>query len=126
MTMIKQLLCQLFSARCQLTSLRLDISHGFRNPSIHRSLDSNSYLSFNSIQHELQSYCMTLRCLHIRLNHTRFLENLIEHVPNLEQMSVEFHYALKFGSFDKSNVEKLTQSNKDWFNKVRKLIFRIS
>ncbi|CAF1342729.1 unnamed protein product [Rotaria sordida] len=119
--MIKKLLCQLFSGQCHLTSLQLDISNEFRNGYIHRCLTSQSYLSSNSIQDELQSYCVTLRRLHIRLNHTCFLENLIEHVPNLEQMSVRFQYSLVFDSLETSNVEKLNQSNENWFNKVPKL-----
>ncbi|CAF4746459.1 unnamed protein product [Rotaria sp. Silwood2] len=120
MTMIEQLLCKIFSAQCKLRYFRLDISNGFRDGNIHRCLESSSYVSLNSIQHELQSYCMTLRYLYIRLNQTCFLENLIEHVPNLEQLSVEFHYLLKFGSFDKSNAEMLKSSNENWFNRVRK------
>ncbi|CAF3887456.1 unnamed protein product [Rotaria sordida] len=121
MNMIKELLCQLFSGQCQLKSLRLDISNILRGSIIHRCLKSRSYLSFNPIQHEFQSYCMTLRCLYIRLNQTCFLENLIEYVPNLEQLLVEFHYVSKFGSFEKSNVETLRQSNENWFNKIPKL-----
>jgi hypothetical protein len=117
-TMIEQLLCQLFSGQCQLASLRLDISNVLRSDSIHRCLD----LSSNSIQHELQSYCITLRCLYIRLNQTWFLENLIEHLPNLQQMSIEFLYSLKFNSFEKSNDEIFRRSSENWFNKVRKLI----
>ncbi|CAF4236636.1 unnamed protein product [Rotaria sp. Silwood2] len=121
MTMIEQLLCKIFSAQCKLRYFRLDISNGFRDGNIHRCLESSSYVSLNSIQHELQSYCMTLRYLYIRLNQTCFLENLIEHVPNLEQLSVEFHYLLKFGSFDKSNAEMLKSSNENWFNRLPKL-----
>ena len=118
--MIKQLLCQLFSAQCQLKSLRLDISNEFRNGNIHRCLTSNSYLSSNFIQNQHQSCCVTLRRLHIRLNQTCFLENLIEHVPNLEQISVEFDYSLNSNALWKSNIETLSQSNENWFNKVRK------
>jgi hypothetical protein len=120
MTMIKQLLSQLFSGQCRLTSLRLDISNEFTEGDIHRCLASNSCLSSNFIRYQSQSYCMTLRHLFIRLKHTCFLENLIEHVPNLEQMSTQFHYSLNFDSLWKSNVEILKQSNENWFNKVRK------
>ncbi|CAM4775044.1 unnamed protein product [Rotaria magnacalcarata] len=119
--MMGQLLCKIFSAQCQLKTLRLDISNVFKSGSIHQCLESKSYLSSDSIQHELQSYCMTLRYLYIRLNQTCFLENLIEHVPNLEQLSVEFHYLFKFGSCETSNVEILKQSNENWFNKTPKL-----
>ncbi len=111
--MIKQLLCQLFSGQCQLTSLRLDISNEFRCGTIYRCLSSNSDLSSNLIQYQLQSCNITLRRLHIRLNYSYFLESLIEYVPNLEQISVEFD------AIWKSNIEALRQSNENWFNKVR-------
>jgi hypothetical protein len=103
--MIEQFLCKLFSAQCQLKSLQLDISNDFRNGSIHRCL------SLNSIQNQHQSRCVALRHLHIRLNQTCFLENLIEYVPNLEQLSVEFDSSL--GSYAS------WKSNEKWFNKVR-------
>ncbi|CAF3392948.1 unnamed protein product [Rotaria socialis] len=119
--MMGQLLCKIFSAQCQLKTLRLDISNVFKSGRTHQCLESKPYLSSDSTQHELQSYCMTLRYLYIRLNQTCFLENLIEHAPNLEQLSVEFHYLLKFGSCETSNVEILKQSNENWFNKTPKL-----
>ncbi|CAF0836276.1 unnamed protein product [Rotaria sordida] len=119
--MIEQLLRQLFSARCQLTSLRLDISNEFRFGGIHGCLASNSHLFSNFIQCQFSSCCVTLRRLHIRLNQTRFLESLIEHVPNLEKIFVEFHSSLNNASSWSSNVEILKQSNGNWFNKVPKL-----
>ncbi|CAF3353066.1 unnamed protein product [Rotaria sp. Silwood1] len=115
--MIKELVCRLFSAQCQLKSLRLDISNEFRCGFIHRCLSSNSDLSPNLIQ----SCNITLRRLHIRLNHALFLESLIEYVPNLEQISVEFDGSLKFDTLWKSNIESLKQSNENWFNKIPKL-----
>ncbi|CAF4014002.1 unnamed protein product, partial [Rotaria magnacalcarata] len=117
MTMIKQLLCQLFSGRCKLKSLRIDISNELRGGSIHYCLASNSDLSSNLIQYQLQSCNITLLRLHIRLNRICFLENLIEYVLNLEQMPVEFHSSSVFNSSWKSNVETLKKSNKNWFNK---------
>ncbi|CAF3950427.1 unnamed protein product [Rotaria sordida] len=119
--MIEQLLRQLFSARCQLTSLRLDISNEFRYGGIHGCLASNSHLFSNFIQCQFSSCCVTLRRLHIRLNQTRFLESLIEHVPNLEKIFVEFHSSLNNASSWSSNVEILKESNGNWFNKVPKL-----
>jgi hypothetical protein len=118
--MIKQFLCQLFSAQCKLTSLRLDISNEFRDGFIHQCLQSNSYHSSNFIQYQVQSCCITLRRLHIRLNHTCFLENLIKYVRNLEEMSVEFDYTMSSYVLQTSNIESLSQSNENWFNKVRK------
>ncbi|CAF5011986.1 unnamed protein product, partial [Rotaria sp. Silwood1] len=117
MNMIKQLLCQIFSAQCQLTYLRLDISNDRTDSNIHECLTSNSNLSSNLIQYQLHSCCMTLRRLHIRLNQTCFFENLIEHVPNLEQISVEFDYSLGSYALWQSNIELLRRSNGNWFNK---------
>ncbi|CAF3989632.1 unnamed protein product, partial [Rotaria sp. Silwood1] len=120
MNMIKQLLCQIFSAQCQLTYLRLDISNDRTDSNIHECLTSNSNLSSNLIQYQLHSCCMTLRRLHIRLNQSCFLENLIEHVPNLEQISVEFDYSLGSYALWQSNIELLRRSNGNWFNKILK------
>ena len=116
--MIEQLLCQLFSSQCQLTSLRLDISDDFRGGSIHGCSLSNS----NFLPYQLRSCCMTLHHLHIRLISTCFFHNLIEHVPNLEQMSVHFNCSLSSYSdvLTTSNIESLSQSKENWFNKVRK------
>ncbi|CAF4452183.1 unnamed protein product [Rotaria sp. Silwood2] len=121
MNMIKQLLCQVFSAQCQLTYLRLDISNDRTDSNIHECLTSNSNLSSNLIQYQLHSCCMTLRRLHIRLNQTCFFENLIEHVPNLEQISVEFDFSLGSYALWQSNIELLRRSNGNWFNKVPNL-----
>ncbi|CAM4966703.1 unnamed protein product [Rotaria socialis] len=111
--MMGQLLCKIFSAQCQLKTLRLDISNVFKSGRTHQCLESKPYLSSDSTQHELQSYCMTLRYLYIRLNQTCFLENLIEHVPNLEQLSVEFHYLPKFEcQLSLNDIEKIIDSFK--------------
>ncbi|CAF1024723.1 unnamed protein product [Rotaria sp. Silwood1] len=120
LNMIKQLLCQLFSAECKLKSLRLDISNEFRDGSIQRCLPSNPYLSSNFTQYQHQS-CVTLRHLHIRLNQISFFENLIEYVPNLEQMSVEIYDSINSYALRMPSVETLSQSNENWFNKVPKL-----
>lgn len=117
--MIEQFVCRLFSSQCQLKSLRLDIGNDFVIGRIHLCLAPNSYLSSNSIQYQLESCCITLRRLHIRLQCTSVLENLIEHLPNLEKLSVEFVLSLELNSSWKRNVETLRQSNKNWFCKVR-------
>ena len=111
--MLIKFLCKLFSSRCQLTTLRLDISKELTGGMIHRYLASNSYLC----QH--QSCCITLRHLFIRLKHTSVLENIIQHVPNLEQMSLQYDSSLVLDPLWKSHVETLKKSNGNWFNKVR-------
>ncbi|CAF4363021.1 unnamed protein product [Rotaria sp. Silwood2] len=119
--MLKQFLCQLFSGQCQLKSLRLDISNEFRDGFFHRCLSSNSNLSFDFIQYPYRSSCVTLRRLHIRLNQSCFLENLIEYVPNIEQMSIECDCSLSSYRLRTSNIETLSQLNENWFNKIPKL-----
>ncbi|CAF4664687.1 unnamed protein product, partial [Rotaria sp. Silwood2] len=84
---------------------------------VHRCLSSNSDLSSNLIQ----SCNITLRRLHIRVNHGLFLESLIEYIPNLEQISVEFNGPLQADTLWESNIEALKQSNENWFNKIPKL-----
>ncbi|CAF3482253.1 unnamed protein product, partial [Rotaria sp. Silwood2] len=122
MIMIKQFLCKLFSGQCQLISFRLDISNESRDGSIHRCLSSSFYIFSNLIPYQHQSYCVTLRYLYVRINQIRFLEDLIEHVPNLEKLSVELDCSLgSFASWRKSNVEILKQSKTNWFNKLQKL-----
>ncbi|CAM4768236.1 unnamed protein product [Rotaria magnacalcarata] len=121
LNLMKELVCRLFSSQCQLPSLRLDISSEFHCGTIHRCLSSNSDLSPSLIQDQVRSCNITLRRLHIRLNHSHFLESLIEYVPNLEQISVEFDSSLEFDTLWKANIEALRQSNENWFNKVPKL-----
>ncbi|CAF5222106.1 unnamed protein product, partial [Rotaria magnacalcarata] len=115
---IEKFIRQLFSDRCQLTYLRLDIGNEFRFGSIHKCLASYSHLSSNFTQRQFPSCCVTLRRLYIRLNQACFLENLIEHVPNLEKLLVKFHSSLNNASSLSSNVEILKQSNGNWFHKV--------
>ena len=97
----------------------------YEGGSIHHCLSTNSYLSSYSIQQtHSQSYCITLRHLDIRLSSARFLQDLIERVPNLEQLSVEFIFTLIFDLPNEWDIETSRKSNDNWFNKVRKkLIF---
>lgn len=114
--MFQQLLCQLFSDQCQLISLQLDI----RNSSYdtHQCLKSYSHLPSNTIS---QSYCVTLRRVDIHLDYRCFLEHLIEHVPNLEQLSVQFRYSLMEKPCFDSNIQSSIISKEIWFNKVRQM-----
>ena len=118
--MIKQLVCRLFSGQCQLTSLRLDISSNWASADIHQCLASNFEYSSHILQNQLQSSCLTLRRLCIRLDYICFLENLIERVPNLERLSVQISSSLKIDPLWQEKVEALTQSNENWFDTVSK------
>ena len=120
MIMFQVFICQLFSGRCHLKSLRLDLSEEITDGKIHRCLTSEFHYTFNFTQYQRSSFCLTLHRLHIRLKYACFLENLLEHVPNLEQLTVQFHTSLIFDLLCRSNVERLKQSYENWFSKVRK------
>ena len=122
MNRIEELLQRIFSEKCQLQYLRLDISNEYQCGPLHKCLSRNSSLSSDSILTHPRSCCLNLRYVDIRLNSTSFLLNLIEHVPNLEQLSVEFIFSLVFDFSSKWNVEASRKNNENWFNQVRKKI----
>ena len=111
---MKQLLCQLFSSQCHLTSLRLHMSHCFTKNDIHECFTSDC------IQYEHQSFCLTLRRLHLRIIYIQFFEALLNHVPNLEKLSVQFEFPWAFDISREVNFAIMKQSNENWFNKVRR------
>ncbi|CAF4139762.1 unnamed protein product, partial [Rotaria magnacalcarata] len=115
--MFKHFLCQLFSSQCQLNSLRLDIGSYDIDQCI--KIFSDSY--YNPISNQFQSSCMTLSRLYIRIKCTYFLEHLIEHIPALERLSVEFNKTLNIQPRSVSLIEQLCQSNGNWYNKVPNL-----
>ncbi|CAM4971608.1 unnamed protein product [Rotaria socialis] len=115
--MFKHFLCQLFSSQCQLNSLRLDIGSYDIDQCI--KIFSDSY--YNPIPNQVQSSCMTLSRLYIRIKCTYFLEHLIEHMPALERLSVEFNKTLNIQPRSVSLIEQLCQSNGNWYNKVPNL-----
>ncbi len=120
--MFKHFLCQLFSSQCQLNSLRLDIGDYEIGYDIDECIKLFSHCFQNSISNEFQSYCRTLSRLHIHIKYTIFLEHLIQHTPALEQLSVKFNQTLDIEPCSVSFIEKLSQSNGDWFNKVRHIL----
>ena len=121
MNMFEHFLRELFSSQCQLNSLRLDIGSYYIGYDIDHCKKLFSYSFQNSTSNEFQSYCTTLSRLHIHISYTYFLEHLIEHIPTLEQLSVKFNQTLDVEPRSLSFIEKLTQSNGNWFNKVREI-----
>lgn len=114
----RQIFGQIFSNQCQLTFLKVNISK--LSYEIHQCLKPNSYFHSNIINNEFQSnYCTTLRCLKIYLYYGCFLEDLIEHVPNLEQLSVDFKHLYRHCKYSQSNNQNATMANISWFTKVR-------
>ncbi|CAF4945078.1 unnamed protein product [Rotaria sp. Silwood1] len=117
----KRFLRQLFSSQCQLNSLRLDIDNCTIGYNTDECSELFSHSFHNSIFNEFQSYCTTLSRLHIHIKYTYFLEHLIEYTPALEQLSIKFNKTLNIEPRSESFIEKLSQSNEDWCNKVPKL-----
>jgi hypothetical protein len=82
--MMTELVHQLFSTQCQLTTLRLDTDN------VNESIDFYQYL--NPLYHRVpdttfeqtRRCCINLRYLSIRLKYTCSLEWIIEHVPALQ------------------------------------------
>ena len=122
--MIEEVICQLFSTRCNLKSLQLDHRHDTNIFSVLRSFLPNDFDHFNSIQYKHRSSCVTLRRLYIRLGQAHFIENLIERLPNLKEMSVECFSFFEFNALRQSNLQTLTtKSNENWLNKVNEMRF---
>lgn len=117
--MFEQLLSQIFSGQCQLTSLHLDIS---KSSSIIDHLKSYpSHRSLETISDGFQYYCASLRRLNIQLEYTYFLECLIDHVPNLEHLSTVSSRLQPDYKSDYPNSLRPKLSNESWFNKVRRM-----
>ena len=124
MNMIKELLRQIFSEKCRLKYLQLDISEESHCDSLHECLLARPSFYWNSIQTHAHSFCATLRQIDIRLNSTCFLQNLIKRVPNLEQLSVDFISHLTFNLPNEWDIEACRKFNENWFNNVgRKILF---
>jgi len=117
--MFQQLLCQIFSNQCQLTYLHIDMSK--LTYCIHQCLKDPSYISSKIISNEFETYCTTLRYLHIHLKYTCFLEHLIDYVPNLEQLLVNCPQLRRDNQWYNSNFQRPILSNENWCNKVRRI-----
>ncbi|CAF2149370.1 unnamed protein product [Rotaria magnacalcarata] len=118
--MFEQLLSQIFSGQCQLTSFHLNMTTS--RSAIHHCLKSyRSHLPSTTISDGFQYYCVSLRRLYLQLEYTCFLEHLIDHVPNLEHLSTVFSQLRRDGELYDSNFPRPILSNESWFNKVPKL-----
>ncbi|CAF1298954.1 unnamed protein product, partial [Adineta steineri] len=117
--MFQQLLCQIFSEQCQLTSLKLDIKEIIDR--VNQCLKSHSSLRSKTVSDGLQSYCTTLRQLDIHLNDADFLEDIIERIPNVEQLSVDLKRLQRSWNSTNYELQNLILPDGNWFNKVPKL-----
>ncbi|CAF3874562.1 unnamed protein product, partial [Rotaria sordida] len=113
MLMFQEFVRRLFSDKCQLTSLELDLSTDFFNVNIHKC--------FSTITNKPVTHCMSLRYLHIHLIYGFLFEHLIEHVPNLEILSVQFKNALLWKNSLDSDTTTFIPTNVNWCNKIPKL-----
>ncbi|CAF3370587.1 unnamed protein product, partial [Rotaria socialis] len=116
-TMIKKLISQLFSDKCQLILLRLDIGDDDNPLNIHKCFTSCSHPSSTSISNINQYCCWTLRYLYISLKYPSFLEHLIEHIPNIERLSVSFKNWMGLEFRSRSDIDTLIKSNGNWCEK---------
>ncbi|CAF1535451.1 unnamed protein product [Rotaria magnacalcarata] len=105
---------QLFSGKCRLISLRIDLVYA--DFGLYQYFKLNHYLSC-SITEQYRASCHILRRLHIHLNYTYFLEYLIEHVPVLEKLNVIFCDSLEVRPRSMSDIENLIETSGNWFNK---------
>lgn len=105
----------MFSHQSYLISLELDISGA--NHYVHQCLQESFSLS-NTGLCEFHSCSTTLRYLRINIEYKCFLEDLIEFVPNLEELSIRFRHSLY--RFD-SEITTRKLSDQKWFNKVRSI-----
>ncbi|CAF3248881.1 unnamed protein product [Rotaria sp. Silwood2] len=83
-----------------------------------------SHLPLNTVLDGYKSYCITLRDLYIRLDYTCFLEDLIEYVPNLEQLSVDLENLKRDNESYDENIQSPILTNGNWFNKVNVNVYK--
>ncbi|CAF4130132.1 unnamed protein product [Rotaria sordida] len=121
--MYQEFIRQLFSSKCQLTSLRLDISQDNSLYQIHKcfSSSSSSDIYSNQIDNQLVTNCMTLRRLHIHVIHGYFIEHIIEHVPALKILSVVIEDSLAQEQLYHIKTKKFSSTIVNWYDKIPKL-----
>ena len=119
MAMLKNFLRKLFSDRCRLTSLELDISNKFIGVGVNLyqcfSFHSDSYPY--QIHIELLNQCENLRHLHIHLIYGHILDDIIQRVPRLENLNVVFTQTLCKGSSGFMG-KRSTPTFVNWYDKV--------
>ena len=111
--MFQEFVRRLFSDKCQLTSLKVDVSINDSNATVHPY--------FSLINNEIGTHCISLRYLHIHLSSGCLFEHIVEHVPNLEILSVEFQSFLIRQWHPILNTETFLPINADWCNKVKEI-----
>jgi hypothetical protein len=118
--MFRQFIVELFSGQSQLMSLQIDL-HVLQYRE-HPWVDTDSSLPASATPSDSQSYCTSLRRLDIHLSYGSFLEHLIGHVPNLEQLAVTFSASLQRHDQSRYQTEPPLPSDGTWLDKVRCII----
>ncbi|CAF3338389.1 unnamed protein product, partial [Rotaria sp. Silwood2] len=123
MLMFEEFIRKLFSNKCHLTSLELDISNDDSCVNIHKFLSLTYNINSDVIHNEIVTHCKSLRYLKIDLIDGSFLENLIEHVPNIEILSVQFKHTLMKKLPDEPQMKRFASSIINWYTKMPQLKF---
>lgn len=105
----ENLVCQLFSRKCQLVSLRLDIPDGVSLSSIYHS----SFWCYGR--------AINLRYLHIRIHVIYLLHMFIEHAPNLERLSVHLERSWARNELLYSPCDRFKKPYQTYSHEVRQL-----
>jgi hypothetical protein len=120
MSMLKEFIHKLLSDKCQLISLDLDISNDDSSINIHKCFSLYSNIYSNIINNKLVTSCTSLRYLSIHLIYGCFLENIIKHIPALENLSVIFKHSLMNEWYtNEPQIKGLQSSIINWYEKVK-------
>jgi hypothetical protein len=122
MLMFEEFIRKLFSNKCHLTSLELDISNDNNCVNIHKFLSLPSNINSDVVHNEVVTHCKSLRYMKIDLIDGSFLENLIENIPNLEILSVQFKHTLTKELSDEPQTKRFASSIITWYTKVNIII----
>ncbi|CAF4822561.1 unnamed protein product, partial [Rotaria sp. Silwood2] len=114
--MFKDLLCVIFSEKCKLINLRVDIPCNQSYLIIHHCLSFSYHGSISNL-FKAKYCCGKLRYVEIRLHYACFIEYLIEHAPNIERLSVYLKTSWNRYQLSDLSSEKFEQSNTTSSNK---------
>ncbi|CAF3245054.1 unnamed protein product [Rotaria sp. Silwood2] len=105
------------SSKCQLASLRLDISEDDSVFEIRECLSSSDDIYSNLIYDQLVTNCITLHHLHVHLIYGYFIEHIIEHVLVLEILSIRFRDVLAREWLHDMQIKPFTPIVVNWYDK---------
>ncbi|CAF0880525.1 unnamed protein product [Rotaria sordida] len=120
--MFREFVHKLLSDKCKLISLDLDMSNDNTTVNIHQCFSLYSDIYLKKITNKFVTSCTSLRYLSIHLIYGYFLENIIEHIPSLEILSVIFKNTLmnEWYSYEPS-IKRCSSNIFNWYEKIPKL-----